>query len=76
MNRREAYKILTQKLSAVAERIRSGAAIQDAELESEVRGAGGIRYSIEMRVVGSKVMGTIHDNNAQRFELLEEAIEV
>ena len=75
MDRREAYRILSAELAKVASSIRSGSPT-NTSIELTANGRSGTLYTMRIRVEEQKLLGSIHSNNSQKFELLEEAIEL
>lgn len=73
MNRTEAYEILVSRLR---EHSASAIELKDAPAKEVHRGDSGTLYEVDFRIEDDFLKASIHDHNTQKFELLEEAIEL
>lgn len=82
MDRAEAYQLLTERMRIfAADELRPDTANGLVVSENASGPVSGAHYTIEVKLVRSpkgifSLHGSIHDNNAMRFELLEERLEV
>ena len=75
MNREEAYKLLVSELQKI--QLLGMIEAKDALLRSDkrtVRGEAGLLYTIEVKLVGDRLHGSIHDSNSFKFDLIEESM--
>ncbi|WP_095589455.1 hypothetical protein [Actibacterium ureilyticum] len=82
MDRVEAYKLLVEKMHALAEQIdREPETLNEDLVEHVAEGRNHQSYTIEIRIERSRegalaLLGSIHDNNTNKFSLLEERLEL
>jgi len=75
MNRNEAYNILCEELESVRNMgLQAAKDILSTSNEfTRKRGSGAV-YCVAIKLEDTTLLGTIHDNNSFRFEMLEEAV--
>ena len=77
MNRQGAYEIITERLKQLSSldtnnlSIKVGTGLKELSKSSE-----GVNYEMNFKLNGEKLDGSIHECGSQKFELLEESIDL
>jgi len=76
MDRQEAYKILSDRLLYFSNPEKIAERFSCSTEHEEIVSGQQATYTISYKILGSEVMGKIHDNNSHDFSLLEESINI
>ena len=75
MDKLSAYEILTKSLTALSKRSVINASFENGRFEEYVT-TNAITYTLSFTELNGKLIGQIHDNNSQNFQLLEETMKI
>ena len=77
MNRQDAYEIITKRLKQLSSLDNNNLSIKVGNgLKELSKSSKGANYEMNFKLNGEKLEGSIHECGSQKFELLEESIDL